>query len=67
MTRQTDSLQTLLALAAQFPATLARIMERDSERITLENAGNDFEASFCVFDTSAGESGIYHGWEGEQS
>ena len=35
MTPQTDSLQTLLALAAQFPATLARIMERDSEHVTL--------------------------------
>ena len=35
MTRQTDNLQTLLALAAQFPATLARIMERDSEHITM--------------------------------
>lgn len=35
MTRQSDTLEYLVALAAQFPATLLRIMERDSEHVEL--------------------------------
>jgi hypothetical protein len=35
MTRQSATLEYLVALAAQFPATLLRIMERDSEHVEL--------------------------------
>jgi hypothetical protein len=35
MTRQSDTLEYLVTLAAQFPATLLRIMERDSEHVEL--------------------------------
>ena len=70
MTRPTDSLEYLTALAAQFPATLALIIERDGEEITYNYDG--------TFNTSAPESvdgydgiratyGTFYGWEGEQS
>lgn len=52
--RQTDSMTTLLALAAQFPATLHRIMERDSEYVTLATLPG--EGSFSV----TGYNGAIH-------
>ena len=63
MTRQTDNLQTLLALAAQFPATLARIMERDSEHVEL--LVNLYCARAATETTNVYRP--FHGWEGEQS
>ena len=61
MTRQTDNLQTLIALAAQFPATLARIMERDSEKITM--VGDWFAPVGADVCHTASRN---HGWEGAE-
>ena len=67
MTRPTDSLEYLTALAAQFPATLARIMERDSQKIILQTGGSWGSECGYFIGSEYAKPEPFHGWEGAQS
>jgi hypothetical protein len=41
------------------------LVERDGERVTLENAGDGYEASFCTY-INGSDAGLFTGWEGEE-
>jgi hypothetical protein len=67
--RTLSAAQTLLAdrraNGDAFPAEQVWPDDEQIEHVTLENAGDGYEASFCTY-INGSDAGLFTGWEGEE-